>query len=158
MKQKITLLVNNKERTVEVEPYMTLAECLREKLALTGVRVSCNQGDCGACTVLLDGEQIYSCMTLAVEAEGKSIITIEGLAARDGQLHPLQAAFIKHHGMQCGYCTPGMILSAKALLDENPHPTEAEIKEGIAGNLCRCGSYQKIIKSVQVAAEQMGGS
>ncbi len=142
---------------VEVEPYMTLAECLREKLFLTGVRVSCNEGDCGACTVLLDGEPVYSCMTLAVEAEGKSITTIEGLE-RGEQLHPLQQSFIENHGMQCGYCTPGIILSAKALLDKTPNPTEQEIKESVAGNLCRCGSYHKIIKSVQAAAKTMGGS
>ncbi|MFH1002688.1 MAG: (2Fe-2S)-binding protein [Chloroflexota bacterium] len=157
MKQKIVLLVNDQEWPVEVEPYLTLAECLREKLALTGVRVSCNQGDCGACTVLLDGEPVYSCMTLAVEAAGRRITTIEGLA-QEGQLHPLQQAFMDNHGMQCGYCTPGMILAAKALLNRNPHPTEPEIKEGLAGNLCRCGSYQKIIKSVTAAAEVMEGS
>ena len=157
MKQKITLRVNGKDRVVEVEPYMTLAECLREKLYLTGVRVSCNEGDCGACTVLIDREPVYSCMTLAVEVEGKSITTIEGLAQEE-QLHPLQQAFIDTHGMQCGYCTPGIILSAKALLDRTPKPTEEEIREAIGGNLCRCGSYHKIIKSVQAAAKTMGGS
>ncbi len=149
--------INDAEVEFLCESRESLLEVLRDVLGLTGTKEGCNDGNCGACTVIMDGRIVDSCLVLAVEAEGKSIITIEGLA-RDGQLHPLQAAFIEHHGMQCGYCTPGMILSAKALLDENPHPTEAEIKEGIAGNLCRCGSYQKIIKSVQVAAEQMGGS
>jgi carbon-monoxide dehydrogenase small subunit len=157
LKQKIKLLVNKEDWTVEVEPYATLADCLREKLSLTGVRVSCNQGDCGACTVLLDGEPVYSCMTLAVGADGRSITTIEGLA-QGQRLHPLQQAFVENHGLQCGYCTSGMILSAKALLDRSPYPTEQEIKEGIAGNLCRCGCYPKIIKSVSIAAKMMGDS
>lgn len=157
MKQKIKLQVNKKDWTVEVEPYMTLADCLRGKLTLTGVRISCNQGDCGACTVLLDGDPVYSCMTLAVGAEGKSITTIEGLK-QGGRHHPLQEAFVDNHGLQCGYCTSGMILSAKALLDRNLNPTEQEIKECIAGNLCRCGCYPKIIKSVMVAAKMMGDS
>lgn len=157
MKQVINLLVNGQEWPLEVEPYLALSECLREKLALTGVRVSCNQGHCGACTVLLDGEPVYSCLTLAVDAVGKQITTIEGVAQDDGQLHPLQQAFIDNHGMQCGYCTSGMILSAKALLDQNVRPTELEIKESLAGNLCRCGSYQKILKSVNAAAKAMEG-
>ena len=151
---KLNLLVNGQQWPLEVEPYLALSECLREKLALTGVRVSCNQGHCGACTVLLDGEPVNACMMLAVDAAGKQITTIEGLA-REGTLHPLQQAFIDHHGMQCGYCTPGMILSAKALLDQNPSPTEPEIRESLAGNLCRCGSYQKIITSVESAAKAM---
>ena len=154
MKQAINLSVNGQQWPLEVEPHLALSECLREKLALTGVRVSCNQGHCGACTVLLDGEPVNACMMLAVDAAGKQITTIEGLA-REGTLHPLQQAFIDHHGMQCGYCTPGMILSAKALLDQNPRPTEPEIRESLAGNLCRCGSYQKIIKSVESAAKAM---
>ena len=154
MKQAINLSVNGQQWPVEVEPHLALSECLREKLALIGVRVSCNQGHCGACTVLLDGEPVNACMMLAVDAVGKQITTIEGLA-REGVLHPLQQAFIDNHGMQCGYCTPGMILSAKALLDQNPSPTEPEIREGLAGNLCRCGSYQKIIKSVESAAKAM---
>ena len=154
MKQPINLLVNGQQWPLEVEPYLALSECLREKLALIGVRVSCNQGHCGACTVLLDGEPVNACMMLAVDAVGKQITTIEGLA-RDGKLHPLQQAFIDNHGMQCGYCTPGMILSAKALLEQNPRPTEMEIRESLAGNLCRCGSYQKIFTSVEKAAEAM---
>jgi carbon-monoxide dehydrogenase small subunit len=156
LKQKITLHINEKDWPVEVDPYTTLADCLREKLALTGVRISCNQGDCGACTVLLDGDPVDSCMILAVGAEGKSITTIEGLK-QGGRHHPVQEAFVEHHGMQCGYCTSGMILSAKALLDRNLNPTELEIKECIAGNLCRCGCYPKIIKSVMVAAKMLGG-
>ncbi|MBI2319901.1 MAG: (2Fe-2S)-binding protein [Betaproteobacteria bacterium] len=156
MKQTINLSVNGKDWPLEVEPHMALSECLREDLALTGVRISCNQGHCGACTVLLDGEPVNSCLTLAVDAVGKQITTIEGLA-RDGKLDPLQQAFIDHHGLQCGYCTPGMILSAKALLEENPHPTETEIRESLAGNLCRCGSYQKIIQSIQAAGGESGG-
>ena len=156
MKQAINLSVNGQQWPLEVEPHLALSECLREKLALTGVRVSCNQGHCGACTVLLDGEPVNACMMLAVDAVGKQITTIEGLA-REGALHPLQQAFIDNHGMQCGYCTPGMILSAKALLDRNPRPTEPEIRESLAGNLCRCGSYQKIIKSVESAAKVMEG-
>ncbi len=157
MKQAINLLVNGQQWPLEVEPYLALSECLREKLALTGVRVSCNQGHCGACTVLLDGEPVNACMMLALDAVGKQITTIEGLA-RDGQLHPLQQAFIDNHGMQCGYRTPGMILSSKALLDQNPRPTEQEIRESLAGNLCRCGSYPKIIKSVEIAAKVMESS
>ena len=156
MKQTIMLAVNGQQWPLEVEPYLALSECLREDLALTGVRVSCNQGHCGACTVLLDGEPVYACLTLAVDAVGKQITTIEGLA-REGNLHPLQQAFIDNHGMQCGYCTPGMILSAKSLLDRNAQPTEPEIKESLAGNLCRCGSYQKILKSVNAAAKAMQG-
>lgn len=156
MKQKIKLLINKREYNVEVEPYMTLAECLRDKLALNGVRVSCNQGDCGSCTVLLGSEPVYSCMTLAVEAEGKEITTIEGLL-EEGELHPIQKAFIENHGMQCGFCTPGVIISAKALLDKNPNPTEQEVKEAISGNLCRCGTYPKIVKSVLAAAKMVGG-
>ncbi|OFW01657.1 MAG: (2Fe-2S)-binding protein [Acidobacteria bacterium RIFCSPLOWO2_12_FULL_59_11] len=154
MKQALNLSVNGQQWPLEVEPHLALSECLREELALTGVRVSCNQGHCGACTVLLDGEPVNACMMLAVDAAGKQITTIEGLA-QEGKLHPLQQAFIDNHGMQCGYCTPGMILSAKALLDQNPRPTEPEIREGLAGNLCRCGSYQKIIKSVESAAKAM---
>lgn len=157
MKQQIKLRVNNREYELEVAPYMTLAECLREKIGLIGVRVSCNQGDCGACTVLIDGEPVFSCMILAVEAEGKDITTIEGLST-DGELHPIQQAFIDNHGMQCGFCTPGMILSAKALLDTNLNPTEQEVKEAIAGNLCRCGGYPKIVKSILAAAKTMGGN
>ena len=155
-RQRIRLLVNEIAHDIEAKPYYTLAECLRDELGLTGVKVSCNDGECGSCTVLLDGEQVCSCMVLAVEVEGKSITTIEGLSS-GGRLHPIQEAFIEHHGMQCGFCTPGMILSAKALLDQNPDPTEPEVKEALAGNLCRCGSYPKITKSILAAAKMMRG-
>ncbi len=156
MKQRITFTVNKKEYDIEVEPYWTLAECLRDKLGLLGVRVSCNEGDCGACTVLVDGEPILSCITLAAAVEDKNIETIEGLS-RGTELHPIQEAFIEHHGMQCGFCTPGTILSAKALLDRNPNPTEQEVREAISGNLCRCGSYPKIVKSILAAAKIKSG-
>lgn len=156
MKQKITLIVNEKEYDVEVEPYLTLAECLRDRLGLNGVRVSCNAGDCGCCTVLLEGQAVSSCMILAVEVGGRNITTIEGLS-QGGELHPIQKAFVGHHGMQCGFCTPGMILSAKALLDRTPNPTELEVREAISGNLCRCGSYPKTVKSILAAAKMMGG-
>jgi carbon-monoxide dehydrogenase small subunit len=149
-------MVDGEKHSVAVEPFCTLAECLREKLGILGVRVSCNQGDCGSCTVLLDGEPIYSCMTLAVEVDGRNIETIEGLA-RDGELHPIQQAFMAQHGMQCGYCTPGMILSAKALLDRNSSPSEQEAREAVSGNLCRCGTYPKIVKAILSAAEMMRG-
>ncbi len=156
MKQQIKLSVNKKQYELEVEPYWTLAECLRDELGLLGVKVSCNEGECGACTILMDGEPICSCMTLAVEADSKNIETIEGLSA-EGELHPVQQAFIEHHGMQCGFCTPGMILSAKALLDKNPDPSEYEVREAISGNLCRCGAYPKIVKSILTAAARMRG-
>ncbi len=156
MEREITLTVDGEKHRVAVEPCCTLAECLREKLGILGVRVSCNQGDCGSCTVLLDGEPVYACMTLAVEAEGRNIETIEGLA-RGGELHPIQQAFITQHGMQCGFCTPGMILSAKALLDRNSSPSEQEAREAVSGNLCRCGTYPKIVKAILSAAEMMRG-
>lgn len=156
MKQKITLTVNEKKYDVEVEPYLTLAECLRDRLGLTGVRVSCNEGECGSCTVLLEGQAVSSCLMLAVEVEGRNITTIEGLLQGE-ELHPIQKAFVEHHGMQCGFCTPGMILSAKALLDRTPNPTELEVREAISGNLCRCGSYPKIVKSILAATKMMGG-
>lgn len=156
MKEKIRLIVNKKGYELEVEPYLTLADCLRERLGLSGVRVSCNQGDCGACTVLLDGDPVSSCMILAVEVDGRNIETIEGLS-EGGELHPIQKAFVEHHGMQCGFCTPGMLLSAKALLDRNPNPTEWEVREAILGNLCRCGSYPKIVESILKVARIMRG-
>ena len=157
MKRRVTLAVNGKKYDIEVEPYSTLADCLRDELGLTGVKASCYQGDCGACTVLVDGKPVLSCLMLAVQADGKNITTIEGLSEQ-GRLHPIQEAFIEHHGMQCGFCTPGMILSAKALLDRNSDPSEQEVREAICGNLCRCGSYPKIIKSILAAAKKMGSS
>ncbi|MCL5266170.1 MAG: (2Fe-2S)-binding protein [Chloroflexi bacterium] len=152
MKERIALLVNSEEYVVDVEPYWTLLDVLRREIGLTGTKKGCDSGDCGACTVLMDGKAVDSCLVLAVAAQGKSILTIEGLA-RDEKLHPLQEAFIEYGAIQCGYCTSGMILSAKALLDENPHPTEEEIRKGIAGNLCRCTGYAKIVEAISAVAE-----
>jgi len=147
--------VNGEDYEVLVEPRDSLLDVLRDKLNLTGTKKGCNTGDCGACTVIMDGRPVNSCLVLAVEAEGKEILTIEGLA--DGsQIHPLQEAFIKCGAVQCGYCTPGMIMSAKTLLDENPNPTEDAIKRAIAGNLCRCTGYVKIIDAIKMAAETTG--
>ena len=158
MKRPIQLKVNGVMESVYVEPWWTLAKVLREQLGLTGTKVGCEVGECGACTVLVDGKAMRSCLLLAVKAKGKEIITIEGLKGRDGDLHPIQEAFIEHFAVQCGYCTPGMIISSKALLDENPRPTENEIKEGLRGNLCRCTGYTKIIEAVSAAADKMAGN
>lgn len=152
MAQLITLMVNGEPYQVTVEPRMTLLDVLREKLGLTGAKRACDLGNCGSCTVLIDGKPVLSCLTLAVDAQGKDILTVEGLA-KDGQLHPLQQAFIDCGAIQCGFCTPGMLLTAKALLDENPHPTEAEVKEAISGNLCRCTGYTKIIEAILKVAQ-----
>ena len=146
--------MNGSDHEVIVEPHVLLIDVLRDKLGLTGTKYACGAGDCGACTVLIDGQPSFSCLTLAVTAIGKSIVTIEGLA--DGaELHPIQRAFIEQGAVQCGFCTPGMILSAKALLDENPEPTREEIKSALAGNLCRCTGYVKIIDAVEAAATTM---
>ena len=150
MKKDITLKVNGDAYNLTVDTRMTLLEAIREKIGLTGTKDGCGVGECGTCTVLMDGKPIYSCLMLAVEADGKEILTIEGLATPEG-LHPIQKAFIEHGAVQCGFCTPGMILSAKALLDENPNPTKEEIKEAISGNLCRCTGYQKIIEAIEEA-------
>ena len=154
MKQLMRFKVNGEEYELFVDPWQTLVDVLREKIGLTGTKKSCGEGDCGACTVIMDGKAVTSCLVLAVEAQDKAIITIEGLA-RDGQLHPLQNAFIEHGAIQCGFCTPGMIMSAKAFLDKNPHPTEEEVRAGIAGNLCRCTGYQKIVEAILAAAEEI---
>ena len=154
-KQNIDLIVNGFTYRVAVDPWRTLAEVLREELNLTGVKIGCNQGDCGACTVLIDGRAVSSCLTLAVEAHQREITTIEGLAVSPAELHPLQQAFIDHHAVQCGFCTAGMLLSAKALLDKNPDPDEQEIRQGIAGNLCRCTGYTKIVEAISSAAQVM---
>ena len=140
--------VNGKPVQINVNPTWTLLKVLREELKLTGTKKGCEQGDCGACTILLDGKAVNACLVLAMQADGKSIETIEGLGTPEN-LHPLQKSFIKHGAVQCGFCTPGMLISAKALLAENPHPTVGEIKRGISGNLCRCTGYVKIIKAVQ---------
>jgi carbon-monoxide dehydrogenase small subunit len=153
MKQIIELTVNGERYEVAVAPWRTLLEVLREELGLTGAKKACDAGDCGSCTVIMDGKAVLSCLILALEAQGKDILTIEGLA-EDGQLHPLQAAFVEHGAIQCGFCTPGMILAAKALLDENPRPTEEEVRKGIAGNLCRCTGYVKIVEAILAASQK----
>ena len=154
MKWKIPLNVNGVRYEVEVEPWWTLLEVLREKLYLTGTKKACDRGDCGSCTVLIDGKAKLSCLVLAVAAEGKDIFTIEGMA-KGGKLHTIQQAFVERGAIQCGFCTPGMVLAAKALLDKNPNPTEEEVKEGLSGNLCRCTGYVKIIEAVMTASEKM---
>lgn len=151
MKKIINLIVNGDKHEIAVEPRRTLLEVLRDDLGLTGTKRGCSTGDCGACTVLLNGAAVNSCLVLAVDANNKEVLTIEGLA-NGNQLHPIQEAFLEHGGLQCGYCTPGMILSAKALLDENPQPTVEEVKAAIQGNLCRCTGYTKIVESILAAA------
>ena len=152
----IKLIVNGEEHELEAKPYQTLVDVLRNNLGLIGTKYGCETGECGACTILIDGRPVVSCLTLAVEAEGKNITTIEGLV-KEGRLHPLQEAFVKYHAMACGYCTPAMILSAKALLDSNPNPTEEDVKRSISGVLCRCTGYVKIIKAIMAAAEVLRG-
>ena len=153
----ITLNVNGEETTHEVEARTLLVHFIREDLDLTGTHIGCDTSSCGACTVLLDGEAVKSCTLFAVQAEGASVETIESLAA-DGTLHPLQEGFWEKHGLQCGYCTPGMIMSAKHLLENNPDPTELEIRQGISGNLCRCTGYNKIVEAIQYAADKANQS
>ncbi len=154
--QTVRLRVNGEERDVAVKPFERLNDVLRATLLLTGTKRGCDTGGCGACTVIVGGRPIYSCMMPAIQAEGKEIVTIEGIA-RDGKLDPIQEAMIRHGGIQCGFCTPGVIMSAKALLASNPRPTEADIREALAGNLCRCTGYVKIIEAVMMAAERPGG-
>ena len=155
----ITLTVNGEDHELRVKLLWTLADVLREKLGLTGTKVMCNEGECGSCTVLVDGIPTLSCLTLALECEGKDILTIEGLAdPATGTLHPLQKAFVENSGMQCAVCTPGMVLTAKALLDKpSASPSEDEVREALAGNLCRCGNYKRIVESVLAAAKTMRG-
>ncbi len=150
MKQ-IKLTVNGKFQEVEVQPWDTLLDVIRQQLGLTGTKEGCGHGECGACTVIMNGKTVNSCLVLAMEADGKQITTIEGLS-EGGKLHPVQQAFIDEGGLQCGFCTPGMVISAKALLDENPNPTDEEIRRSISGNFCRCTGYTKIIKSIKTAA------
>jgi len=150
----IKLKVNGKVYEVEVDPTESLADVLRNKLGLLGVRISCNEGECGACTVLINNKPVTSCLMLAMQAEGKEIVTIEGLGDTDN-LHPIQEAFIEEQGFQCGFCTPGVILSTKALLDRNPNPSSSEIAEALSGHICRCGAYAHIIRSVKKAAKKL---
>jgi carbon-monoxide dehydrogenase small subunit len=156
MKQ-VKLTVNGTLYELSVKPWETLVDVLRDDLGLTGTKEGCGLGECGACTVIMDGKAVNSCLVLAAEADGKQITTIEGLAD-DDRLHPIQEAFVEHGGLQCGFCTPGMIMSAKALLDENPNPSEEDIRRGIAGNFCRCTGYTKIIESIKAAAKNMQGA
>lgn len=148
----ITMTVNGRRISAVVEPRMTLADFLREELGLTGTKLGCEHGVCGSCTVLWDGAAVRSCLVLAAQADGANITTIEGLAT-DGTLHPVQQAFWEAHALQCGFCTPGMVLTAVALLAENPNPSEEEIHEALSGNLCRCTGYQNIVRAVQLAAQ-----
>ena len=154
MKVNITLYINGDKYTIAVEPWRTLAEVLREDLNLIGTKIGCETGDCGACTVLINGKSVTSCMSLAVESDGKEITTIEGLST-GADMHPIQEAFVEQGAIQCGYCTPGMILSAKYLLDKNPNPTELQIRQALSGNLCRCTGYNRIVKAVIAASEKL---
>ncbi|HEX7127532.1 MAG TPA: (2Fe-2S)-binding protein [Thermodesulfobacteriota bacterium] len=156
MKVPVSVTVNGATHAVEVEPRLLLVHFLRETLGLTGTNVGCDTSQCGSCTVLIDGEAVKSCTVLAVQADGRQVTTIEGLA-QNGKLHPLQEAFWEKHGLQCGFCTPGMIMTAVDLLARNPNPTEAEVRHGLEGNLCRCTGYQNIVAAVQHAAARMKG-
>ena len=156
MTQHVTIEVNGTTYEKDVEPRLLLVHFIRDVLGLTGTNVGCETSLCGACTVIMNGQSVKSCTQLAVQADGSSIMTIEGLA-QNGKLHPLQEGFWEKHGLQCGYCTPGMILSAYDLLQDNPNPTEDEIRHGLEGNICRCTGYQNIVKAVQTAAEAMQG-
>lgn len=157
MAHRISLTVNDETRADDVAPRLLLVHYIREVVGLTGTHVGCDTSNCGACTVLIDGLPAKSCTVLAVQADGARVTTVEGLA-QDGTFHPVQEGFWRRHGLQCGYCTPGMLVSAAALLAENPDPTEAEIREGIEGNLCRCTGYQKIVESIRWAADHPEGS
>jgi carbon-monoxide dehydrogenase small subunit len=154
MMHSVTINVNGQSRTEEVEPRLLLVHFLRDRLGLTGTNVGCDTSQCGACTVIMDGQAVKSCTVLALQADGSSVTTIEGLA-QDGKLHPMQTAFWEKHGLQCGFCTPGMILTAVDLLKRNPHPTDAQIREGLEGNLCRCTGYENIVRAVKSAADSM---
>lgn len=155
MKKQIKLKVNGFEYYVLIKPHWTLLDVLREEINLTGPKKGCGRGECGACTVIMNGEAILSCLVLAIQCQKKDILTIEGLA-QDGKLDPLQDAFVKHGAIQCGFCTPGMIMASRALLNKTPHPSEEEIKRGLSGNLCRCTGYSKIISAVQKASTTEG--
>jgi carbon-monoxide dehydrogenase small subunit len=154
---RVSLTVNGRERTAEVEPRLLLVHFVRDTLGLTGTHVGCDTSSCGACTCHVDGEAVKSCTVLAVQADGAEVTTIEGMG-QEGNLHPLQTAFWKHHGLQCGYCTPGMIMAAAELIARNPDPTEHDVREALAGNLCRCTGYHNIVKAVRSAAAEMGAA
>jgi carbon-monoxide dehydrogenase small subunit len=154
---KVQLTVNGEERSDDVEPRLLLVHYLREVLGLRAANVGCDTTSCGACTVLLNGTSVKSCTVLTVQADGQDVTTAEGLA-RDGELHPVQAAFRQEHGLQCGFCTPGMVMAATGLLAENPHPTETEVREGLEGNFCRCTGYHNIVRAVLAAADTMDSS
>jgi len=154
MKQIVSFTINGTVAEVFVEPWRTLAEVLREELGLTGLKIGCDRGNCGTCTVIMDGKAVRSCLVLVPQAEGKKIVTIEGLSD-NGRLHPLQEAFIERFAVQCGFCIPGMILSAKALLDENPNATEKDVRKALKGNLCRCTGYKKIVEAILDARDRM---
>ncbi|MWA02931.1 2Fe-2S iron-sulfur cluster binding domain-containing protein [Actinomadura sp. LD22] len=151
---QIRVMVNGRPRTATVPPRLTLADFLREHCRLTGTHLGCEHGVCGACSVLLDGEAVRACLVFAVQADGAEITTVEGIAAADGELSPVQAAFREHHGLQCGFCTPGFVVSVTAFLRDNPDPTDEQIRDGLSGNLCRCTGYQGIIEAVRAAAER----
>ena len=153
-KELIKLKINGAEREVAAEPRMLLVHLIREQLGLTGTHVGCDTSNCGACTVILNGKTVKSCTMFAVQADGAEVMTVEGLM-QNGSFHPLQEGFKEEHGLQCGFCTPGMLMSSYALLKKNPNPTEAEIRWGISGNLCRCTGYQNIVKAVQFASKKM---
>lgn len=153
MKREISFVLNGNMMEMEVDAFRTLLELLRKELEMTGTKYGCGSGECGACTVLVNGKAVNSCLFPAVEIDGASVVTIEGLAKASGELHPLQTAFIEQGAVQCGYCTPGMIMSAKALLDENPNPTEDEIRHALAGNFCRCTGYVQIVDAVKAASQ-----
>ncbi len=152
--KKITFTLNREIVRVEVEDHLTLVDLLRDRFWLTGTKLGCGYGECGACTVLLDGMAVNSCLILAAQVDGRVVETVEGLAQKDGALHPVQKAFVDHGAIQCGFCTPGMIMMAKAFLDENPKPNEEEVKRGISGNLCRCTGYKKIVEAILSVSER----
>ncbi|MGB9301035.1 MAG: (2Fe-2S)-binding protein [Anaerolineae bacterium] len=151
MVETLTMRLNDEEVALEIMPDALLVDVLRDQLGLIGTKEACGEGECGACTVLLDGQPVASCLMPALKAQGREVYTVEGLAS-GGNLHPLQKSFVEHGAVQCGYCTPGMLMSAKALLDKNPHPTDDEIKEAISGNLCRCTGYVKIVEAIKAAS------
>ena len=153
---KVTITVNGREESHDVEPRQLLVHFIRDTVGLTGTNIGCDTSSCGACTILLDGESVKSCTVLAVQADGASLTTIEGLAAADGTLHPVQRAFHENHGLQCGYCTPGMVMAAVSLIQEQPGLTEAGVRQGLEGNLCRCTGYHNIVKAVLAAAVEVG--